>query len=260
MPSKLIAENRGSAGYLVLNAPLRRNALSLDMWLGIPQIIDRFEQDGGVRSIVVTGSGHEAFAAGADISEFNDHRATESSAKAYDEATQAAVGSIVRCTKPVIAAIRGICFGGGMALAMACDLRLASDDARFCIPAAKLGIGYGYEGTAALVSRLGPALAAEMLFTARVYTAPEAQTNGILHAHAAPADFDALVHQYTTMIAANAPLSMATAKLVIRAIASGDPAERRAAEDRIAACMTSADYAEGRTAFLEKRKPRFHGS
>jgi len=229
------------------------------MWVGIPQIIDRFEQDAAVRSIVVTGSGLEAFAAGADISEFDDHRATESSAKAYDEATQAATGAIVRCTKPVIAAIRGICFGGGMALAMACDLRLASEDAKFCIPAAKLGIGYGYEGTAALVARLGPALAAEILFTARVYTALEGQANGIVHALSAPADFDALVHRYTNMIAANAPLSIAAAKSVIRAIASGNAGERRAAEQRVADCMISDDYHEGRTAFLEKRKPRFHG-
>ena len=230
------------------------------MWLGIPEIIARFEQDATVRSIVVTGAGHEAFAAGADISEFDDHRATEDSAKSYDQATQAATASIVRCAKPVIAAVRGICFGGGMALAMACDLRLASDDARFCIPAAKLGIGYGYEGTAALVARLGPALAAEVLFTARIYTAHEALMNGIIHALAPSADFDTLVTGYTAMLAANAPLSIAAAKSVIRAIVSGSADERRAAEQRIAGCMTSEDYREGRTAFLEKRKPRFRGA
>ena len=223
MTSKLIAEIRGSAGYLVLNAPLRRNALSLDMWAGIPQIVERFEQNTSIRSLVVTGAGHEAFAAGADISEFDDQRATQDSAKVYDAATHAAIVSIVRCTKPVIAAVRGICFGGGMALAMACDLRLASDDAKFCIPAAKLGVGYSYDGIAALAVRLGPALTAEILFTARTYSAQEALSTGIVHALSTPAEFDALVARYTSMIAVNAPLSIAAAKSALRAAASGNP-------------------------------------
>jgi enoyl-CoA hydratase len=259
MTSKLIAEIRSSAGYLVLNAPKRRNALSLDMWLGIPEIIGRFENDPEVRSIVVTGAGGEAFAAGADISEFEDQRATADSAKAYDEATQGATRSIARCAKPVVAAVRGICFGGGVALAMACDLRIASDDSRFCIPAARLGIGYGYEGTGTLASKLGPAVATEMLFTARVYSAHEALLKGIVHAVAPAGDFEAFVAGYAATLAANAPLSIAAAKSVIRALVSRDADERRAAEQRVADCMTSEDYREGRTAFLEKRKPRFQG-
>ncbi len=259
MTSKLIAENRGSVGYLVLNAPKRRNALSLDMWQGIPQILESFAQDSAIRCIVVTGAGTEAFAAGADISEFDDHRATEEAAKAYDQATHAATQSIGLCAKPVVAAVRGICFGGGAALALACDLRLAADDARFCIPAAKLGIGYGYAGTAALVARLGPALAAEMLFTARVYSAHEALMNGLVHAVSPVADFDNVVKGYTAKIAANAPLSIAASKSAVRAVVSGDAADRSAAERNIAACMASDDYNEGRRAFLEKRKPNFHG-
>jgi enoyl-CoA hydratase/carnithine racemase len=259
MTSKLIAEIRGSTGYLVLNAPKRRNALSLDMWQGIPQIVEGFAQDSTVRCIVVTGAGAEAFAAGADISEFDDHRATDDAAKAYDEATHRATQSIGLCAKPVVAAIRGICFGGGAALALACDLRLASDDARFCIPAAKLGIGYGYPGTAALVARLGPALATEMLFTARVYSAHEALMSGMIHAVSPVADFDNVLKGYTAKIAANAPLSIAAAKSAVRAVVSGDAGERQAAERNIAACMTSEDYTEGRRAFLEKRRPNFQG-
>jgi enoyl-CoA hydratase/carnithine racemase len=259
MTSKLIAEIRGSAGYLVLNAPLRRNALSLDMWQAIPPSIESFAQNTRIRTIVITGAGHEAFAAGADISEFDNHRATADSAKAYDAATQTAVLSIVRCDKPVIAAIKGICFGGGMALAMSCDLRLASDDAKFRVPAARLGVGYGYEGTAALVARLGPALTAEVLFTARIYTANEALAKGMVHALAPLADVDALVEQYVSQIADNAPLSMAAAKAAIRAAISGKTEDRHQAEQRISACMTSDDYREGRAAFLEKRKPSFQG-
>jgi enoyl-CoA hydratase len=259
MTSKLIAETRGSAGYLVLNAPQRRNALSLDMWQGLPEIVAAFDADPAVRCIVVTGAGTEAFAAGADISEFDDHRATEDGAKVYDLATHTATAAIAGCNKPVIAAVRGFCFGGGMALAMACDLRLAADDARFCIPAAKLSVGYSYDGTAALVARLGPALATELLFTARTYSAHEALMKGIVHAIAPVADFDNVVKGYVASLAANAPLTIKAAKTAIRAIVSGDAAERAAAETNIAACMTSDDYREGRNAFREKRKPTFQG-
>jgi enoyl-CoA hydratase/carnithine racemase len=259
MTSKLIAEVRASAGYLVLNAPQRRNALSLDMWQGLPEIVARFDADPAVRCIVVTGQGTEAFAAGADISEFDDHRATEDGAKVYDQATHDATAAIAGCAKPVVAAIRGFCFGGGMALAMACDLRLASDDARFCIPAAKLGVGYSYDGTAALTARLGPALAAELLFTARTYSAHEALMRGIVHAIAPVADFDNVVKGYVTSLAANAPLTIKAAKSAIRAAVSGDPRERETAERNVQACMVSDDYREGRKAFLEKRKPTFHG-
>lgn len=259
MTSKLIAEIRGSAGYLVLNAPQRRNALSLDMWQGLPEIVARFDADPAVRCIVVTGAGSEAFAAGADISEFEDHRATADGAKVYDQATHDATAAIAGCTKPVIAAVRGFCFGGGMALAMACDLRLASDDAKFCVPAAKLGVGYSFDGTAALVARLGPALAAELLFTARTYSAHEALMKGIIHALAPVADFDNVLKGYTAALAANAPLTIRAAKSAIRAIVSGKPADRDTAERSIAQCMTSDDYREGRKAFLEKRKPAFQG-
>ena len=259
MTSKLIAEIHGTTGTLVLNAPERRNALSLDMWQAIPGIIRAFEQDPSIRSIVVRGAGGEAFAAGADISEFGANRATDESAKRYDTATHKATLSLADCSKPVIAAIQGICFGGGMALAMACDLRLATEDARFCIPAAKLGVGYSTGGTAALVARLGAALATEMLFTARTYNAQEALTRGIVQAIAPAGNLDALVERYTAMLAQNAPLTIMTAKKAIRAALSGNPDDRAEADRAVTTCMTSTDYAEGRKAFLEKRKPNFQG-
>ncbi|MFM9862348.1 MAG: enoyl-CoA hydratase [Micropepsaceae bacterium] len=259
MTSKLIAEIHGSTGTLVLNAPERRNALSLDMWQAIPGLVEEFEKDLGIRSIVVRGAGSEAFAAGADISEFEANRATDESAKAYDAATGRATLSLSRCSKPVIAAVQGICFGGGMALAMACDLRLATDNSRFCIPAAKLGIGYGFAGTAALVAKLGPSCTAEMLFTAKVYSAHEALMRGIVQAVAPVADFDNVLKGYTTMLGQNAPLSILASKKAIQAALSHDANDRSEADRAVAACMASADYAEGRKAFLEKRKPAFHG-
>jgi enoyl-CoA hydratase/carnithine racemase len=259
MTSKLIAEIHGSTGTLVLNAPERRNALSLDMWRAIPGLVEHFEKDPAIRAIVVKGAGDEAFAAGADISEFEANRATDDGAKSYDAATFQATLSLERCSKPVIAAVRGICFGGGMALAMACDLRLASDNSRFCIPAAKLGIGYGLAGTEALVAKLGPALTAEMLFTAKVYSAEQALMRGIVQATCPVAGFDAMVASYTGMLAQNAPLSILAAKKAVRAALSKTDRDRADAQHAVATCMTSADYAEGRRAFLEKRKPNFQG-
>src|SRR3569832_1253211 len=143
MTSKLIAEIRDSAGYLNLNAPDRRNALSYDMWAGIPAIIERFAAEPRGRAVVLAGQGAGAFSAGADISEFDHNRATGESGQSYERVTEAAFDSLYRCAKPVIAAIRGSCIGGGIARALACDLRLASDVARLCVPAGKLGIGFG---------------------------------------------------------------------------------------------------------------------
>lgn len=258
MTSKLIAEIRDSAGYLILNAPDRRNALSLDMWAGIPAIIERFAQEPKVRVVVIAGQGTQAFSAGADISEFDRNRAGGESGADYERATELAFESIYHSAKPVVAAIRGICFGGGFALALACDLRLASDEARFCIPAGKLGIGYGLELTAALVKRLGPGTAADILLTAQVYTAAEALTRGIVQRVAPAHAFDALVAAYVSMLSENAPLSLAAAKTAIQATL-GDSVARADAARILAACMASEDYKEGRRAFAAKRKPRFQG-
>jgi enoyl-CoA hydratase/carnithine racemase len=259
MTSKLIAEIRGSAGYLILNAPGRRNALDHDMWAGIPPIIERFAKEPSVRLVLLTGQGGSAFSAGADISEFDDNRANDESGQAYERATEAAFASLYQCTKPVVAAIRGICFGGGFALAMACDLRLASDDARFSIPAGKLGIGYGLLLTEALVRRVGAATAADMLLTARIYSAAEALARGIVQRVAPAATFDALVQDILATVGENAPLSLAASKTAIHAAVDGDEAARATAAKLFAACMRSEDYKEGRRAFAEKRKPKFEG-
>ena len=229
------------------------------MWTGIPTIIERFAQEPKVRVVVLTGQGIGAFSAGADISEFDNNRASGESGQSYERVTEAAFDSLYHCAKPVVAAIRGICFGGGFALALACDLRLASDDARFCIPAGKLGIGYGNSLTSALVKRLGAGTAADVLLTAQVYTASEALARGIVQRTAVPEKFDALVASYVTMMSDNAPLSATAAKIAIRATIDNDDAARAEAERAFALCMRSEDYKEGRKAFAEKRKPQFQG-
>lgn len=230
------------------------------MWQAIPGLIHSLDTDADLRCIVLTGAGTEAFAAGADISEFDDNRASEEAARNYDAATRDAVTAIMQASKPVVAAIRGVCFGGGVALAMACDLRVATADARFCIPAARLGVAYGLGGTANLVERIGASMAAEMLLTARVYSAHEALMKGLIHQVSPVADFDTVLAGYTGAIAANAPLSMTASKRAIRASTSEGEAIRHAAEVAAAACSSSNDYAEGRKAFAAKRKPVFNGS
>ena len=229
------------------------------MWQAIPDIVNQFDQDPDIRCLIVTGAGTEAFAAGADISEFEANRATAETAKTYDDATRAAVSAIIECSKPVVAAIRGVCFGGGVALAVACDLRVAASDARFCIPAARLGVAYGTGGTSALVGQIGAALAAEMLITARVYSAHEALMRGLVHQVAPVSDFDTVIAGYTSAIAANAPLSMTATKRAVRYALTASIDDKTAAEQTAAVCAASDDYREGRQAFLEKRKPQFSG-
>ena len=230
------------------------------MWQAIPGMIHSLDSDPDLRCIILTGAGTEAFAAGADISEFDDNRASEETARIYDAATRDAVEAIMNASKPVVAAIRGVCFGGGVALAMACDLRIASAEARLCIPAARLGVAYGVGGTANLVDRIGASMAAEMLLTARVYSAHEALMRGLVHQVAPVADFDTVLAGYAGAIAVNAPLSMTASKRAIRACTSDAPAHRQAAEAAASACATSSDYAEGRKAFAAKRKPQFNGN
>lgn len=259
MFSKLLTDRRGPIGYLVLNAPERRNAISLDMWQSLPGEVATLGNDPQIRCIVVAGAGGEAFSAGADISEFETNRAGEQAARIYEAATHAATEALMQVPKPVVAAIRGICFGGGFAVAMACDLRFAAADARFCIPAARLGLAYGIGGTAHLVERIGASLTAEMLMTGRVYTAHEGLMRGLVHQVVPVADFDDALAGYTATLASNAPLSICAAKRAIRHVATRREDLREAAEQAAEACTHSRDYAEGRNAFAGKRKPHFTG-
>ncbi|MBZ0215474.1 MAG: enoyl-CoA hydratase/isomerase family protein, partial [Fimbriimonadaceae bacterium] len=208
------------------------------------------------RLIVVTGKGPD-FSSGADISEFEELRATPEGARRYDAMTESAYDAIRNARLPTLAAIRGACIGGGFGLAMACDIRIAQNDAIFAIPAARLGLAYPVNSLAHITSVVGPATAKDMLFTARRLTAEEALNAGILSA-VTPQDIDELVRKYVQQIAANAPLSVRAAKIAIDGFAGAQPTDPiiRAQVD---ACYESADYIEGRTAFVEKRAPKFSG-
>lgn len=251
-------ERDGPVGRLVLDNPARLNALNAAMWAAIPPALADFAADETVRCVVLRGAGDKAFAVGADISEFDRNRASETQVAAYEAATSAAYRAIATLPKPVIALIHGYCIGGGLAVALACDLRYADEASRFAIPAARLGLGYGAEGTGRLVATVGHAGAREMLFSARRYGAAEALALGLVNAVRPAAELEAFVQDQAEVLAANAPLTIAAAKAVINVLATGE-GDLAAAEAAVARCMASADYREGRQAFLEKRPPLFKG-
>ena len=257
---KIIAETTAGIGYLKLNQPEKHNAISYSMWVAISEVMKSFRDDDRVRVVVMSGEGGRAFSAGADISEFSKNRSTEAQIEVYEAAGRAAYEAITHCPKPVIAQIEGYCVGGGLAVAMCADLRIATDDSRFGIPAAKLGLGYSYKSLRPLVDLVGPTHAKEILFTARRFTAPEAQRMGLVNQVLPRGEIGAFVQDYAQTIAANAPLTVKACKTVIAELAR-DPADRDTAlcEQVVDACFASEDYKEGRAAFMEKRAPRFTG-
>jgi len=253
-------EVEGAVGRLVVANPERRNAVSLAMWQAIPGAVAALVAHPDVRVIVVRGDGALAFVSGADISEFATVRKDAASARAYEASNAEAFSALRHATKPTIAMIRGFCLGGGMGLAVACDIRIAPDDAVFGIPAARLGVGYPPDCIADVVAAVGPQRAKEMFFTARRLTAAEALEIGLL---AAVHSVEALENEaidLATVIAHNAPLTLRAAKAAIDAVVDGAlPARRETLVALTDACFASADFAEGRTAFLEKREAKFHG-
>ena len=251
-------ERHDPIGYVVLDNPARRNAVSGAMWRALPAAIASLNDDPAIRCIVLRGAGDIAFAAGADISEFEGHRSSEATVQAYEAATSAAHNALESSPKPVIAQIQGFCLGGGLALALSCDLRYCSADSQFAIPAARLGIGYGLHGHRRLVASVGHANAREIMFSARRYDAASAQALGLVNRVLPVAELADYVRALAGDLAANAPLTQAASKAVINALIENTH-NFSACEALITRCMHSADYREGRTAFMEKRKPRFEG-
>lgn len=256
---QLRVERDGPIGRVILDNPLRRNAISGGMWRAIPGALADFEADAAIRCIVLRGAGEVAFAAGADISEFEQQRSSEQGVAEYDAAIESAHRSIETCGKPVIALIHGFCIGGGLAVALSCDLRYAGAGSRFAIPAARLGLGYGVPGTNRLIATVGHANAREIMFSARRYDAAEALAMGLVNRVLADAELDAYAHEFALGLAANAPLTIAATKSVINSAiaARGDFTQAKVMIER---CMKSEDYKEGRRAFMDKRTPVFKGN
>jgi len=258
--SKMIAEKDGPIGRLIFNNPARHNAVSLEMWQGLAQIMDDFDHDDAIRVIVVTGAGGKAFVSGADISEFKEKRASEEAAVAYAKTSESARVKLQETLKPTIAMIRGYCIGGGLATALSCDIRIAAEGSRFGVPAAKLGLGYAYDGIKRLIDLVGPAFAREIFYTARQFTAEEALAMGLINRLVPSDELESYVKNYCDTIAVNAPLTIRSAKVAVREALKPE-AERDLdlCKRLVAECFASEDYTEGRTAFMEKRRPVFKG-
>jgi enoyl-CoA hydratase len=249
----------GAIAWITADNSARMNALTAAMWQAIPEAIAEAVDDPDVRVIILRGSGDKAFSAGADISEFETSR-TGDAAKTYDALNDAAFNALIECRKPTIAMIHGFCLGGGLGIALCCDMRIADDASQFAIPAAKLGIGYNARWMRPILAAVPAARAKELLFTGRRFRSADAQDMGLVSQLVPKGELETSVRVLAQEIAANAPLSVAAAKKVIDELARHPEHPDMAALDAaVAACFESADYAEGRRAFLEKRKPEFKG-
>jgi len=257
---KMIAGKDGGIGWITFNNPERRNAVSLEMWVGLGVILADYQQDDSIRIVVMKGAGDRAFVSGADISEFEKQRNSAESRAEYGKRSAIATRMLYTLDKPLIAMIQGYCLGGGMAIALNADMRLATGDSRFGIPAAKLGLGYDYGGVKTLCDLVGPSNAADILFSGRFLTAQEALGIGLINRIVTRDELEVAVREYAHTIAANAPLTVKAAKAAIKE-SLRDPGDRDLGRVRgmIDACFNSRDYAEGRRAFMEKRKPVFKG-
>ena len=256
----LLVEKRGAVGWIIFNQPAKRNAINGAMWRGIAPAMAQFDADREVRCIAFRGAGTEAFASGADISEFEEIRAQKEAVAEYDGLLDRVLHAIQDSRKPSLAMIHGFCMGGGLEVALACDLRYCGRSGQFGIPAAKLGLAYNVEGHKRLIETVGHARAREIMFLGRRYSADEALAMGLVNG---VFEDDALEREVSSMLSqlcGNAPLAIANSKTIIeeyvKSSGEPDPARMAAAIER---CAKSADYQEGRRAFMEKRRPAFEG-
>ena len=258
---KMLSRKESGVGYLIFNNPERHNAVSLEMWDAASGILADFAADNAIRVVVLTGAGGKAFVSGADISKFESERSSKDAIDRYNATVDQANTAVYEFPKPTIAMIRGYCIGGGVGLALCCDLRICSDNSKFGVPAAKLGLGYGFKGIKKLVDVVGPSFAKEIFFTARQFTAAEAVQMGLVNRVLPDAEVEKYVKEYAETISGNAPLTVNSVKYIVGEVVKDEnKRDLKRCDDLVAQCFASKDYIEGRKAFMEKRKPAFTGS
>lgn len=255
----ILTRIEGPVATITLNRPERRNALDLAMWRQLRAAVEGCGDNHAVRALVIRGAGSEAFASGADISEFAQVRSSPADGNAYDATVDLACAAIAQSRFPVIAMIHGFCMGGGVMIAASCDFRFAADDARFAVPAARLGLAYPISGVRDLMALVGPSFAKDMLMSARSVAADEALRAGLADRVISKSELEAETLRFAQLVAANAPISVAAAKASIRALRTGNGYDLSLARAMAAKAYASNDFEEGRKAFLERRPPAFSG-
>ena len=257
----LLMEKDGPIGWITFNQPEKRNAVSQEMWQRMPEYMRDLSADDAIRVVILRGAGDAAFVAGADISQFKDRRRNASDEEEYRRISAAGSESLATLGKPLLAMIHGFCIGGGVGIAITCDMRIAADDARFGIPAARLGLGYHYRGMEKLMGLIGPAYTKELFFTARTdFSAQDALRMGLVNQVVPKADLERFTRDYALVMARNAPLTLRSAKATVEQLLKPAADRDLAMLDRlITDCFNSQDYQEGVKAFSEKRRPQFQG-
>jgi len=257
---KILQAIADGVGVITFNNPEKRNAMSLDMWEGLGHALVELRDDAEVRVVILAGAGDKAFVSGADISQFEKNRHNAQASEEYAKKSAAQRALLADYPKPIIACIRGFCLGGGMQVAMSADIRIASENSQFGIPAAKLGIAYGYDGLKNLVSLVGPSWARLIMYTGMKIDSAEALRIGLVDRVLPDAELWDATMEIARTISGNAPLAVQAAKITIaQVLKDPDKRDMDAIKAIGTACMDSEDFREGRTAFMEKRKPRFKG-
>jgi enoyl-CoA hydratase len=257
-PGHIELEQRDSIAWITIDNPAKRNAMSLQMWRDLDAVLVRVTQE--IRCIMLRGAGDQAFVSGADISEFAQHRRSPEDVAAYDETADSAMQRLYQMPQPTVAMISGYCFGGGVALALCCDVRLASDTSQFAVPAARLGLGYGASGLKRLLDVVSVPIATDIMISARRYSAREALDFGLVNRVFPREALYSEAEKYADSVARNAPLTVRAAKRTIKELSRvSGAADLELCRQLAAECFASDDYLEGARAFMEKREPRFTG-
>ncbi len=257
---KILKSITEGVGVVTFNNPGKRNAMSLEMWEGLGQALTELRDDPEVRVVVLVGAGDKAFVSGADISQFEKTRHNAAASEEYSRRSEAQRALLATYPKPTIACIRGFCLGGGMQVAMLADIRFAAEDSQFGIPAAKLGIAYGYDGLRNLVSLVGPSWARLIMYTGMRIPSAEALRIGLVDRVLPNGELWDATMEIARTISGNAPLAIKAAKITIAQVLKDPDKRDMAAIKQVGMeCMDSEDFREGRRAFMEKRKPQFKG-